>query len=69
MRTYLHFILAVVARVRDFILRHPDVLNDRTRFVEGWGWDHTAWPAEVFPHFVRHRTYATNWRNFALTVT
>ncbi|KAI5123983.1 hypothetical protein M0805_006395 [Coniferiporia weirii] len=42
---------AVVARVRDFILSNPDILNDTTRLIEGWGWDHTAWPVEEFPSF------------------
>ncbi|KIM91971.1 hypothetical protein PILCRDRAFT_809968 [Piloderma croceum F 1598] len=38
-----------VAAVRCFILSHPDVKNDTSKFIEGWGWDHTSWPAEEWP--------------------
>jgi hypothetical protein len=32
-----------VAAVREYILANPDVQNNMSRYVEGWGWDHTAW--------------------------
>ncbi|EJD03014.1 uncharacterized protein FOMMEDRAFT_146742 [Fomitiporia mediterranea MF3/22] len=41
----------VVGRVRNYILSHTDILNDSSRFIEGWGWDHTAWPIEKFPSY------------------
>jgi len=42
-----------VARVRDFILANPDVLNDTSKFIIGGGWDHTIWPASNLPTAVR----------------
>ena len=50
----IHSLTAAVARVRDYILSHPAVLNDRSSLIEGWGWDHTAWPVEKFPSYVNH---------------
>ncbi|KAF8348117.1 amidohydrolase family-domain-containing protein [Amanita rubescens] len=38
-----------VARVRDFILANPDVLNDTSKYIIGGGWDHTIWPASNLP--------------------
>ncbi|KAG6862307.1 hypothetical protein C0995_016005 [Termitomyces sp. Mi166 len=38
-----------VARVRDFILANPDILNDTSKFVIGGGWDHTIWPSSGWP--------------------
>lgn len=38
-----------VAVVRKFILSHPDIKNDTSKFIEGWGWDHTSWPVEEWP--------------------
>ncbi|TDL24188.1 hypothetical protein BD410DRAFT_767359 [Rickenella mellea] len=40
---------AVVHRVRDYIKSNPDVLKNKTHFIEGWGWDHTSWPTEKWP--------------------
>ncbi|KAL5528400.1 hypothetical protein ACEPAF_7536 [Sanghuangporus sanghuang] len=42
---------AAVDRVRDYIIAHPDILNDTSRYIEGWGWDHTVWPVEEFPSY------------------
>ncbi|KAL5523809.1 hypothetical protein ACEPAG_7982 [Sanghuangporus baumii] len=42
---------AAVNRVRDYIIAHPDILNDTSRYIEGWGWDHTSWLAEEFPSY------------------
>ncbi|EJD52599.1 hypothetical protein AURDEDRAFT_111241 [Auricularia subglabra TFB-10046 SS5] len=39
----------VVARVRDYILAHPDVLRDTSIWIEGAGFDHTIWPGGRFP--------------------
>jgi hypothetical protein len=38
-----------VAVVRKFVVSSPDIKNDMTKFVEGWGWDHTSWPIEKWP--------------------
>ncbi|KAG1742219.1 amidohydrolase family-domain-containing protein [Suillus lakei] len=38
-----------VALVRQYILDNDDILNDPSKFIEGWGWDHTSWPAEEWP--------------------
>ena len=31
----------------------PDILEDKTKYVEGWGWDHTKWLLEEWPNYVR----------------
>ncbi|OAX36092.1 hypothetical protein K503DRAFT_695783 [Rhizopogon vinicolor AM-OR11-026] len=38
-----------VALVRQHILDNSDILDDSSKFVEGWGWDHTSWPVEEWP--------------------
>ncbi|KAI0818459.1 amidohydrolase family-domain-containing protein [Trametes gibbosa] len=38
-----------VARVRAYIEADPEILEDKTKFVEGWGWDHTKWLLEEWP--------------------
>ncbi|GBE81356.1 amidohydrolase family-domain-containing protein [Sparassis latifolia] len=40
-----------VQRVKDYVLTHPDIRDDRFQYVEGWGWDHTQWPQEGFPSY------------------
>ncbi|KAI0081997.1 hypothetical protein K474DRAFT_1586784 [Panus rudis PR-1116 ss-1] len=40
-----------VQRVKDFILADSDILHDKTKFVEGWGWDHTKWLLEQWPTY------------------
>ncbi len=42
-----------VARVRAYIEADPDILSDKSRYVEGWGWDHTKWLLEEWPTYVR----------------
>lgn len=37
------------ALVRDYILMHPDVYHNTSKFIEGSGWDHTSWPVEEWP--------------------
>ncbi|KAI0702541.1 amidohydrolase family-domain-containing protein [Earliella scabrosa] len=44
-------IAETVARVRAYILADPDIVNDKTKFVEGWGWDHTKWLLEEWPTY------------------
>ena len=44
-----------VERVKAYILADPDILDDKTKFVEGWGWDHTKWLLEEWPTYVRMR--------------
>ncbi|KAG5646172.1 hypothetical protein DXG03_004225 [Asterophora parasitica] len=39
----------VIQRVKDYILAHPDVMNDKTRWIEGMGWDQTKWAGAQFP--------------------
>lgn len=36
-------------RVKTFILSHPDVHLNKTRWVEGMGWDQTRWAGSQFP--------------------
>ncbi|KAJ7681284.1 amidohydrolase family-domain-containing protein [Mycena rosella] len=38
-----------VARVREYILRTPAVLNNPNAFIRGGGWDHTSWPGSAWP--------------------
>ncbi|KAF8160976.1 amidohydrolase family-domain-containing protein [Crassisporium funariophilum] len=38
-----------VARVRNYILSTPDILNDTSKVITGGGWDHTAWPKAGWP--------------------
>lgn len=45
--------LDVLERVKAYILSHPDVHSDTTRWIEGWGWDQTKWPIAQFPTAVR----------------
>ena len=45
--------LDVVERVKAYILSHPEVHSDKTRWIQGWGWDQTKWPIAQFPTAVR----------------
>ncbi|KAG1761990.1 amidohydrolase family-domain-containing protein [Suillus occidentalis] len=36
-----------IALVRQYILDNN--LNDSSKTIEGWGWDHTSWPGEEWP--------------------
>ncbi|KAH8107827.1 amidohydrolase family-domain-containing protein [Cristinia sonorae] len=38
-----------VKRVREYILSEPTIRDNKTQFVEGWGWDHTKWLMETWP--------------------
>ncbi|KAF5352909.1 hypothetical protein D9758_007891 [Tetrapyrgos nigripes] len=39
----------IINRTKDYLLSHPDVLNDPTRWIEGMGWDQTKWLEAKFP--------------------
>ncbi|RDB23930.1 putative amidohydrolase YtcJ [Hypsizygus marmoreus] len=39
----------IVRRTKEYVLAHPDVHNDRTRWIEGMGWDQTKWDDKQFP--------------------
>ncbi|KAG8213763.1 amidohydrolase family-domain-containing protein [Butyriboletus roseoflavus] len=38
-----------IALVRDYIMEHLDIYHNTSKFIEGWGWDHTSWPVEEWP--------------------
>ncbi|KIJ67588.1 hypothetical protein HYDPIDRAFT_149313 [Hydnomerulius pinastri MD-312] len=38
-----------VKLVRQYILSNPDIHGNTSKFIEGWGWDHTSWPVEEWP--------------------
>ncbi|KAK7472894.1 hypothetical protein VKT23_001002 [Stygiomarasmius scandens] len=38
-----------VKRVKEYILANPDVKRDKSKFILGGGWDHTAWPSNGLP--------------------
>ena len=42
-----------VERIKAYVLADPDVLNNKTQFIEGWGWDKPRWPEEHMPTAVR----------------
>ncbi|KAI0930719.1 hypothetical protein AcW1_003666 [Taiwanofungus camphoratus] len=42
-----------VRRVKEFILSDPEIRDDRSQYVEGWGWDHTKWPNTEWPTYVQ----------------
>ncbi|THH17484.1 hypothetical protein EW146_g3337 [Bondarzewia mesenterica] len=39
----------VIAKIKQYILTHPDVQNDSSRWIQGMGWDQTKWPIARFP--------------------
>ncbi|KAJ6570591.1 amidohydrolase 3 [Mycena vulgaris] len=38
-----------VARVREYILSNPAILNNPDTFIREGGWDHTSWPGGAWP--------------------
>ncbi|EEB90634.1 hypothetical protein MPER_11133, partial [Moniliophthora perniciosa FA553] len=38
-----------VALVREYILANPDIYSNKSKIIEGWGWDKTIWPVEEYP--------------------
>ncbi|KAL0566825.1 hypothetical protein V5O48_015178, partial [Marasmius crinis-equi] len=39
----------VVSLVREYILANPEFAKNKSKVVEGWGWDKTAWDIEAYP--------------------
>lgn len=39
----------VLLKVKLYLLAHPDVHHDHTRWIVGMGWDQTNWPGGEFP--------------------
>ena len=39
----------MLVKIKLYLLAHPDVLNDHTRWIVGVGWDQTKWPGREFP--------------------
>ena len=51
-----------VQRVRKYIESQADLRHNKTKLVEGWGWDHTKWTQAVWPTAVRfYCSFDTNW--------
>ncbi|KAI8975925.1 amidohydrolase family-domain-containing protein [Trametes punicea] len=44
-------IAETVERVRVYIEADRDIFEDKTKYVEGWGWDHTKWFFEEWPTY------------------
>ncbi|KAE9403745.1 hypothetical protein BT96DRAFT_964408 [Gymnopus androsaceus JB14] len=42
-------IAEVLDRVKAYIVSHPDIYNNNSRWIEGMGWDQTKWPEKRFP--------------------
>jgi hypothetical protein len=38
-----------VEHVSNYIKADPAIYHNFSYFIEGWGWDHTRWPAEQWP--------------------
>ncbi len=38
--------------MRAYIEADPEIFEDKTKYVEGWGWDHTKWLLEEWPTYV-----------------
>ncbi|KAF9792984.1 amidohydrolase 3 [Thelephora terrestris] len=41
--------LEAVEHVSNYIKADPAIYHNFSYFIEGWGWDHTRWPAEQWP--------------------
>ncbi|KAF9809090.1 hypothetical protein IEO21_07588 [Rhodonia placenta] len=44
-----HTVQETVKHIREYILSNPDIRDDPSKFVEGWGWDHTQWLSATWP--------------------
>ncbi|KAK0212699.1 amidohydrolase family-domain-containing protein [Desarmillaria ectypa] len=40
----------VVTSVKDYIVSDPDIYDNKSKIVQGWGWDHTVWPEGRWPN-------------------
>ncbi|KAH7888360.1 amidohydrolase family-domain-containing protein, partial [Phlebopus sp. FC_14] len=38
-----------VSLVRKYVLANPDIYDNKSKVIEGWGWDHTSWPVQEWP--------------------
>ncbi|TFK70067.1 hypothetical protein BDN72DRAFT_767082 [Pluteus cervinus] len=38
-----------IALIRQYIESNPDIYDDKSKVIEGWGWDHASWPHETLP--------------------
>ncbi|KAA1469512.1 hypothetical protein DENSPDRAFT_835150 [Dentipellis sp. KUC8613] len=39
----------VRAKLKQYLLEHPDVQRDQSAWIQGMGWDQTKWPSASFP--------------------
>jgi len=51
--------LEVIDRIKAYLRSHPDILDDKTRWIEGMGWDQTKWPGAHFPTAVSSLFFAS----------
>jgi hypothetical protein len=42
----------VLNHLKAYVISHPDILGDPTRWIEGMGWDQNRWPGAQYPHAV-----------------
>ncbi|KAG2107672.1 amidohydrolase family-domain-containing protein [Suillus discolor] len=40
----------VLSHLKAYVIAHPDILGDPTRWIEGMGWDQNKWPGAQYPH-------------------
>ncbi|KAG1731424.1 amidohydrolase family-domain-containing protein [Suillus lakei] len=40
----------VLSYLKAYVISHPDILSDPTRWIEGMGWDQNKWPGAQYPH-------------------
>jgi hypothetical protein len=40
----------VLNHLKAYVISHPDILGDPTRWIEGMGWDQNRWPGAQYPH-------------------
>jgi len=46
------FFPETVSFIRGYILADPDLHKNKSRVVEGWGWDHASWDEVKWPNWV-----------------
>lgn len=44
----------ILEKLKAYVLSHPDVRHDHSRWILGMGWDQTKWPSATFPTAVRY---------------
>ncbi|KAG1810276.1 amidohydrolase family-domain-containing protein [Suillus plorans] len=40
----------VLSHLKAYVIAHPDILGDPTRWIEGMGWDQNKWRGAQYPH-------------------